>query len=278
MAAVINKKSKTSASSTTSSTPFKGKQSKPPQQSGRTSEEQRTIRVVEFQKYLFPADAHAWSALQKAGVRIFRMTESVIGLLKATKALSLPIEKVPFNEVWRPFNEKFRESLAKLGEVKVNTEFETMLLQEDPSEEDRLHLNELIKNGREFMQRFCVRLRFDSKDNDEGASLHKIRFHYDAEISNGYAFASDKRELAQTTNNLSGISRVEIQSTEMLLTPAVMLRFTISKTAGVPTFEVSLLDKLGDTWSESMRRTGKYSAISKDGLTKVAMMLATLGN
>jgi hypothetical protein len=122
--------------------------------------------------------------------------------------------------------------------------------------------------------RFCVRVVFETQEKGKD-KLHRIRFYYDENLSNGYAFES-LAEFKAVTNNLTGNTRAQVHAVELNLAPSVKLRFTLSKVNGTPTLEASLLDKHGDAWSETMRRTGKFSSLDEKQLREVGLLLLGL--
>lgn len=235
-----------------------------------------TINLVTFQKQLFPGDSDAVRALRRAGVTVMRLSESNLSLLEKIDAFKgASVRKVSFQEaIWPSFNKNLRNDLAQFGELVFLTEHETLLRMEKPTQQEKASLNELLDKARLYVMRFCVRLVFESKEDD---TKHRIRFHYDENLSNGYAFES-LNDSKTITNTLTGINRLEVKSVELNLAPSVKLRFTLSKVNGIQTFEASLLDKQGEAWSETMRRTGKFDGLDEKQLRQVGLLMLGVKN
>lgn len=217
------------------------------------------LKLFSFKGNLYPADDTDYGILKQRGVLIYRIPETSLAQLQKTALTKLSIVSVPFSDMWAPFAESFASGLKKHGKVKTVTQHEFWVLLE-PQGDDEKRLNSYLSKMAKFVHRYCIKMAIDMRREESELRL-RIKFVYNEEINNSYAFHN---------------SPVANESCTLDLTSCLRLVVTSQKINDTPFITVQIQDKLGDHWSDYMNRTGRISDIPKEQFTAMASYFLNL--
>ena len=218
------------------------------------------LSLIAFKGHLYPSATEDYEYLRQRGVTTYRLPLSSLPLLKRTRLTKAKVVLLPFMEMWKPFMEHLGSELEKFGPTKLVTAHSLMtMVPTDNVTKLRSYLNKVSL----FSRRYCIALTTDTKNRaSDNMSLCKMQFIYNEDINNSYAF------MGRGTAGEHEDPFVEIP-----LAGSVKLRLTRATIGTVPTFQVTVLDKLGENWSEALNRSGKASTISKQAFLDASMFL-----
>lgn len=221
---------------------------------------QHLLSLIPFKGHLYPSTTEDYEYLRLRGVTTYRLPLSSLALLKKTRLTKAKVVYVPFMTMWQPFMEHLLSELAKFGDSNLLTAHS--LVVHLPTENVHKLKTYLVRTSL-FSRRYCISQTTDVKSRaSDKTSLVKISFTYNEDLNNSYAFMSSGLTADQ-----------EDPYVEIPLAASVKLRLTRTVVNTVPAFQVTVLDKMGDTWSEALNRSGKALSISKQSLLESAMFL-----
>jgi hypothetical protein len=218
------------------------------------------LSFILFKGFLYPSSNEDYDYLKQRACTSYRFPVAVLPALRKTRLTKAKVKIIPFIEMWKPFMEHLETELENYGTPTITSAHGCMLLFKTVAVEK---VRAFARKLDMFTRRYCIRLDLQIKNRqDDGLSLAKFSFIYNEEINNSYAY------MGKTPLSVGDESMVEIS-----LASSVKLRMSRNYVNNIPTFQVVVLDKAGDSWSEALNRTGIAGKMPKDAFEKAAMFL-----
>lgn len=217
------------------------------------------LTLVGLKGHLYPHSISDFEILKARGVTNFRLPVSSVPFLKKSKALPPKFEVRSFQNVWEPFAESFEKELEAMGLEFCMEGNNIWLIRCASAELPKLKL--YLAKVALFMRRFCINCKPDYKTNSKGDSMCKVLFIYSDEINNSYAYVNCKDEFTASELHLTEFLKLRVE------------RFYLDTS---PMVSIIIMDKTGDVWSESVRRSARHKHLEKKDLEKMAQFLLSL--
>ena len=217
------------------------------------------LKLFSFKGNLYPADAVDYELLKQRGVLIYRIPETSLALLQKTSLTKLQIAVVPFPTIWGPFANSFALELKSYGAVKAVSMHEYWL-RLTPTGDDEKRLRDYLYKMSKFISRYCIKLSIDQIHKDGELRL-KIKFIYNEEINNSYAFKNP-----------------EVADSEVIMeiTSCVRLVLSHKEISGSPFLTWKLQDLVNGSWVDYSNRSSAITEKSKEQLRAVAHYMLNL--
>lgn len=218
------------------------------------------LNLILFKGFLYPSSTEDYEYLRSRACTSYRFPLSVLPALRKSRLTKADVKLIPFMQMWEPFIHHFESELKAFGETRLQSARSCLLLTKIK------HIDNVRAFCRKvdmFTRRYCIRLEFQVKERkSDNAAMVRATFVYSDEINNSYAYIGK--------NNLKPGDE---SSVELMLAPSLKMKIMRNYVGNVPTLQILIMDKAGDSWSEALNRTGVAEKISKKEIEQVAMFL-----
>lgn len=224
-----------------------------------------TLNLVSFKRELFPAQPSDFALLKESGISVSRIPRDAFLVLQHTFLRGVHIEVTPWVDVYPLLLEQFQLCFDE-DVYEFRQQGSHILVHIDSTETEHIKfLESQVELLRKYAGRYGFRVRFEMKVRNSSVIARMI-FAVDSELIPGFHFGSGEDSKTET-------------ALVFHISPSCRVNFVKKLSPiGIPSFNVTFEDKVGDKWHASFARGFNFSYLNAADCRKAVDFFAKINS